>query len=202
MPRPRYDRLDPDTREHILAVATEEFVAKGFHDASYNEIIRASGISKGSFYHTFEDKEDLFATVVSDRSLALWRRIDSALPARDWWGWIDRLMVELTTAALGDRAVVALWTTLYTVRSERAEAILVGCTAWMEQAIAHGQQLGEVRDDLPAALLSTLAMATGQAFDRHAIAEEMPVDAAAVEAGHAVVMDMFRRMLLPMAAAT
>ncbi len=66
MPRPRFDRLDPDKRRRILAVAAEEFAARGVGNASLNRIIDHAGISKGAAYYYFDDKADLFATVIRE----------------------------------------------------------------------------------------------------------------------------------------
>ena len=64
MPRPRFAKLDPAKKEAILTAALEAFASHGFDGASYNQIIEKAGISKGAMYYYFDDKEDLFATVV------------------------------------------------------------------------------------------------------------------------------------------
>ena len=48
----------------LLQEALLEFACKGFDSASLNQIIKRSGISKGSFYHHFNNKEELFLKVV------------------------------------------------------------------------------------------------------------------------------------------
>jgi AcrR family transcriptional regulator len=44
----------------LFDAALNEFSQKSFDSASLNDIIKASGISKGSFYHKFTDKKDLY----------------------------------------------------------------------------------------------------------------------------------------------
>ena len=64
MPRPRFHRLAAEKQAHILAVATTEFAEHGFDGASYNRIIEKAGLSKGAMYYYFDDKTDLYGTVV------------------------------------------------------------------------------------------------------------------------------------------
>lgn len=48
-----------DTRAQILAAATAVFAAKGFNKASMNDVVRASGLSKGGVYWHFSGKDAL-----------------------------------------------------------------------------------------------------------------------------------------------
>jgi AcrR family transcriptional regulator len=53
------------TREKLLQAGRKAFASKGFGGASLREdILAASGISAGSFYHQFRDKADLLAEIV------------------------------------------------------------------------------------------------------------------------------------------
>ena len=64
MPFPRFEKLAPEKREHLLEVAAREFAIYGFADASINRILEQAQMSKGATYYYFEDKVDLFCTVV------------------------------------------------------------------------------------------------------------------------------------------
>jgi AcrR family transcriptional regulator len=48
------------TKEHILITAYKLFLQKGFKGTSMNMLVKESGLSKGAFYHYFENKEQLF----------------------------------------------------------------------------------------------------------------------------------------------
>lgn len=48
------------TREHILLTAFKLFLKNGYKGVSMNMLVDASGLSKGAFYHYFENKEQLF----------------------------------------------------------------------------------------------------------------------------------------------
>lgn len=52
-------RMTPlPTKERILDAAEEIMWKRGFHSTGLNEILKAVGVPKGSFYHWFESKED------------------------------------------------------------------------------------------------------------------------------------------------
>ncbi|MEP9354252.1 TetR/AcrR family transcriptional regulator [Xanthobacter sp. KR7-65] len=56
---------DPDKRNQILAGARQVFFERGFDAASMGDIARSAGVSKGTLYVYFENKEDLFAELLS-----------------------------------------------------------------------------------------------------------------------------------------
>jgi AcrR family transcriptional regulator len=55
---------DPAKREQIIAGAKRVFLRMGFDAASMNDITREAGVSKGTIYVYFQNKEDLFAAMV------------------------------------------------------------------------------------------------------------------------------------------
>lgn len=52
-----------DTKIQILTAAMTVFAQKGFAKASMNDIVRASGLSKGGVYWHFKSKDDIVAAV-------------------------------------------------------------------------------------------------------------------------------------------
>jgi AcrR family transcriptional regulator len=52
-------------RRQIIDGARAVFLAQGFDAASMNDIARAAGVSKGTLYVYFENKEQLFEAIVS-----------------------------------------------------------------------------------------------------------------------------------------
>lgn len=57
-------KTSPDRKQQVIAAAVRVFVAKGIQNTSMNEIIQASGLSKGGVYHYFESKDDLVLGVL------------------------------------------------------------------------------------------------------------------------------------------
>lgn len=66
-------KLDGDARrEQILAAATAVFARKGFDGASMDDIVQASGLSKGGLYWHFDSKGAIIEAILSqffDREL-------------------------------------------------------------------------------------------------------------------------------------
>jgi AcrR family transcriptional regulator len=59
------------TRERILHAALRVFAQKGYHRAAVDDIVAASGTSKGAVYHHFPNKEALFLALVDDLAARL-----------------------------------------------------------------------------------------------------------------------------------
>ena len=66
MKKPRWQRRAEDRPREICAAALEVFAEKGFAAARLEEIAKRAGVSKGTLYLYFEDKEQLFRAVVRD----------------------------------------------------------------------------------------------------------------------------------------
>ncbi len=49
-----------ERREELINAALIEFGDKGYDNASLNNILKEAGISKGTFYYHFKNKEDLY----------------------------------------------------------------------------------------------------------------------------------------------
>lgn len=55
-----------ETRRKILESAAQVFSEKGFYGAVVDDIVKASGTSKGAVYFYFESKEQIFLSLVED----------------------------------------------------------------------------------------------------------------------------------------
>lgn len=53
-----------NTLQKIHAIATEEFLEKGFHGASLREIVKKAEVTTGAFYGYYKSKEELFSALV------------------------------------------------------------------------------------------------------------------------------------------
>lgn len=57
---------DRETKVQLLASARKEFTEKGFMQASLRTICQNAGVTTGALYFFFQDKEDLFASLVEE----------------------------------------------------------------------------------------------------------------------------------------
>ena len=53
-------------KQEIIDAAIREFGENSYDAASINRIIKASGTSKGTFYHYFSDKKDLYFSIIDE----------------------------------------------------------------------------------------------------------------------------------------
>lgn len=52
-----------ETRERLIAAATQRFTRDGYAATSINEICKDLGITKGALFHYFKSKQDLFTEI-------------------------------------------------------------------------------------------------------------------------------------------
>jgi AcrR family transcriptional regulator len=69
------------TRDRILDAALSVFAGKGYHRATVDDIVRASGTSKGAVYHHFASKEAVFLALVDDFAARLATAVAAAIAA-------------------------------------------------------------------------------------------------------------------------
>jgi AcrR family transcriptional regulator len=72
---------DPTKRAQILVGAKRCFLSLGFEAASMNEITSEAGVSKGTLYVYFEDKEDLFKALIDREKSAVMAAAKTQLEA-------------------------------------------------------------------------------------------------------------------------
>jgi len=68
-------------RRQIIEGARQAFMAQGFDATSMNEIAKAAGVSKGTLYVYFQNKEQLFEAIVGNECRAQGERIFALDPA-------------------------------------------------------------------------------------------------------------------------
>ncbi|MBN2416414.1 TetR/AcrR family transcriptional regulator [bacterium] len=72
---------DPDKRQRILDAAADLFAERGFHEVKVDEIALRADLSKGTIYLYFKNKEDLFHSIIKDRTDELIVQLEEAASA-------------------------------------------------------------------------------------------------------------------------
>lgn len=72
-----------EKKQALITAALAEFAAHSYDEASLNQIIKSSGTSKGTFYHYFEDKADLYIELLRQTAQEKWEFIQKELSAID-----------------------------------------------------------------------------------------------------------------------
>lgn len=64
MARTRDEAKFQQSRDSLLEVGRELFINSSFHSVGLSDILKSSGVPKGSFYHYFDSKEDFGIQVI------------------------------------------------------------------------------------------------------------------------------------------
>src|SRR5262245_10630984 len=83
IPTGRYGEMrrpipDSPTKEKLLDAAQELMLTQGYTATSVDEVCQSAGLTKGSFFHYFQSKEDLGMAVVRRFADAMWKRCEEA----------------------------------------------------------------------------------------------------------------------------
>jgi AcrR family transcriptional regulator len=78
LPKPRWERRKEARPAELLAAALALFVERGFAGTRLDDVAARAGVSKGTLYLYFENKEDLFKAVVRENIV---RRVSEARAA-------------------------------------------------------------------------------------------------------------------------
>lgn len=174
-PRTKFEDLDADRRESMLAAAAREFAENGYEGASVNRIIERAGISKGTLYYYFDDKEDLFATAVRHAFVRFMEALDvpdpATLQAHDFWDTFRVLARRTLEHIAQNEWYVQLARSFHLFRLEHlpsppVEELHHWSLRSLASYLARGRELGVVRTDLPLDLLVVMTRGLDDAGDR------------------------------------
>jgi AcrR family transcriptional regulator len=87
---PRHGPAGRRTRTKILDCASREFSARGYHDTRVDDVVAAAGVSHGTFYRYFANKDDAFRVVAGRSGGRVFRAI-SRIPSVEGAGFTRAL---------------------------------------------------------------------------------------------------------------
>lgn len=168
----RFLNLPEEEKDKVLGIAKKQFAQYGYDQMSLNFFLRELGISKGQFYYWFEDKADLFFTVLKQGIDALQRRLnDHGMPKSksEYWEHMrnsrlisEKLWEEKEFVEIGQMVYQQIPSThpIY----ER----LIELSSPLREHFCEGIQLGQtwefVRTDLSASALYDLTDGVSEVF--------------------------------------
>ncbi len=202
-PYARFSKLDESKQAAILGAARQEFVAHGYDGASLNRLIGEAGISKGSFYYYFEDKLDLFVTVIEQvaNPVALIERsgIMAGEEPEAFWEGLERMIelgLEVTRASPDLPELGQAFATLspQALSSPRVLAFMGEMSAHMARMLEHGQAIGAVREDIPVSVLIELWMGLDRVLNRWGLEQMKANNEEELVHVWEVSVDLFKRM--------
>lgn len=160
MARHPFQQLSRERQDEILDLAGYEFARSGFQGTSYNQLLERLHLGKSSAYYYFDDKRDLFLTVIQ-RCYATYfasiAKLERPQTAPAFWAFVRRASVQGFEFMIGDPTAASLMQCMHRERELLGELISVELLATMndfyEQLVVEGQRLGAVRADIPQRLL-------------------------------------------------
>ena len=94
-PKNTFCNLPAEKQQRIISIAVEEFAANGYQKASLNNVVKRSGIAKGSLYQYFENKEGLFLHIFESFTQLVKDAANAALatvPAADFFAQLEAII--------------------------------------------------------------------------------------------------------------
>lgn len=157
-----FENLPVEKHDRIIKVATEEFANNGFENTSIQQIAKKSGISVGSIYKYFENKESLFIYIVREGLSTLEKTLLELAPTdEDILIKAEKIIRKLLEFSKEKPEFIKLYCSLTTSGnsdflnqlSQRIEAVSASIYT---QTIAIAQETGEVRKDVNPAFFAYL----------------------------------------------
>lgn len=205
-PRPRFHRLKAAKRDSILEIAAEEFSQKGFDGASFNRIIERAGLSKGAAYYYFDDKADLFETVLQFGIEQFAEFLDAADHAPDapeaFWQTVQDHVDRGLGLMASNPWLLRFLRMFYAMYASSPDAAVV---RWAfdfgrlktRTFIEAGQRRKAIRTDLPVDLLTETVFGLAMGLDRWFLETYDDVGEHELQAWSNAFVDLLRRVLEP-----
>jgi len=118
------ERRRQQTRDVLIAAATEVFARRGYEGASLEEIAEMAGFTRGAIYKNFAGKEDLFFVVTehfNEQVIDAFRAIaPSAADTKDWDFSVLAEMWRASVTGFDDLFAIGMEFQLYVLRNPEA----------------------------------------------------------------------------------
>ena len=206
--------LKAEKRHRLVEAAIEEFNEYGLDNASYNRIIERSGLSKGSVYYYFDNKDALLGIVMEE----IGERVLAAIPERplpatreEYWEAVwDYRQREFdffaSNVALGRVLILSLGN--HEPETGELESFcppLARLILRQKELIRRGQELGVVRRDMSEGMIFELMRTIDRTLcvrffgrDAEVIERLSPEERATRSQTYTLLFkDLIRRMLEP-----
>ncbi len=154
-------------REQIIEAATRVFARKGFRRATTKEVAREAGISEGTIYNYFEDKDALLMAILHELNETERRAEDfEEGMATDFRGFLEEYLRRRMSLIWENREVFRVVLSEMLVNAELRELylrqVVAPTLAIAEENFRSRMEHGEVREtDAPLAMRSVAGAVLG-----------------------------------------
>jgi AcrR family transcriptional regulator len=131
-------------RDLLVAAARELFATRGL-DVALDEIARTAGVSSGTLYNHFPDRNDLVDAVFADRAATVVRIAEHALSLADPWEGLVHFLERVCELQAADRG----YNDLVSRRVPQAAPTESHARGYelMQRIVARAREAGALRED-------------------------------------------------------
>jgi AcrR family transcriptional regulator len=157
----RFENLSQEKHVALLGAARTEFAQNGFDGASLNDILKTAGFSKGQFYYYFEDKADLYGTMLADvfshffDDLDIMRYADTP---ETYWRQLESVVGDMVASIAHQPDLIQLGMGLRKLMTSPGcppvlAALMERSHTFATMLVGHGRRVGAITTDIPDDLL-------------------------------------------------
>ena len=141
-----------NTKGRIIQAAWQLFYRQGYDDTTVEEIIAASGTSRGSFYHYFEGKDALLSSVsflFDEKYEELMETMDPDMNSFDKLMYLNRELFAMIENSISLDLLARLYSSQLVTRGDKH--LLDHNRVYykvLRQIVLEGQERGQLRSDV------------------------------------------------------
>ncbi|HTE67821.1 MAG TPA: TetR/AcrR family transcriptional regulator [Actinomycetes bacterium] len=154
-----------ETRRRILDVAAEAFALRGYTGTSLNDVLKASGVTKGGFYFHFPSKEALALATLRYKqeqwSGAVMAAVLRCPRALEQLNAMVEALCDLNERDPACRAISRLCSELPAEHPELRPQLSPQLTTWVDMVasiVRRGQDEGDIRPELDPTVAAEVAV--------------------------------------------
>jgi AcrR family transcriptional regulator len=145
-----------ERRQQILTAARDEFVKRGYHQTTIDDIVAQAGVARGTFYLYFEDKRAVFSDLIdrfaSELALTIVRIVTDD-PSRSVPSQVRENIRRIIGTCLGERAMTKILFTdavgVDPAFDRKVMNFYDSMVGLLTESLRDGQALGVVLDGEP-----------------------------------------------------
>jgi len=147
--------------------AIKEFTERGYENASYNKIIERSGLSKGTVYYYFENKDSLLKMALNEiieQFLSISEGLDLPETTEEFWkvdSEYHRRIMKFLFESPYSSLLYVVFSNDQRINSELSDYV-EQMLSFRHKLIERGQKLGVVRSDMPVETITMIMREVGR----------------------------------------
>src|SRR5271170_1560844 len=159
-PSPRRERRSAELRDRLFLAALDLFARKGFVETTVEDITNVADVGKGTFFNYFPTKDHLLVAFSEMQLAKLQAAVEEAQRTNEPMPlFLRSLGARMTQEPIRNPSIIRSILQAFLSNSPVREAMLdlqTRVLALHSQMIQLGQQRGEIRDDLPPAVIANV----------------------------------------------